>query len=267
MRAPVHRISNVEDSMSGHVYVIPGGKSMQTMRMRPRPAGSRMLLPAVLLIVLGCLAGITAYTMSTYVGAGDRRLLSVGLMEGRRDFLMLAELMTVVGVVLFAMGKANSQRAWQDPLPFEQDPTPRQFPADRTMASDQYRLYLAKTWQIERNDVLEKFVVNGELFSSCADALACAHALDVAAEAQDEARRHEDEKLADARRKAAEQARPAKAAVATSVGEYSAIVADWMARPKSGTPHSVVLQDLQESLDRQDVTPEQFFAIRRQLLF
>jgi hypothetical protein len=58
----------------------------------------------------------------------------------------------------------------------------RQFPSNRSLQSDEYQLYLVKTYQIEKSSALGKYVVNGELFASIDDALSYAHTLDLAAE-------------------------------------------------------------------------------------
>ena len=67
----------------------------------------------------------------------------------------------------------------------------RQFPSNRSLQSDEYQLYLVKTYQIEKSSALGKYVVNGELFASIDDALGYAHTLDLAAERHEVERRVE----------------------------------------------------------------------------
>ena len=51
-------------------------------------------------------------------------------------------------------------------------------PKTRDLSSDAYKLYLAKKYSIERNDVFEKFVCNERLFSTLDEALIHADSLE-----------------------------------------------------------------------------------------
>ena len=257
----------------------PENAHIQALAMPTRPTRSRMPELAASLIVLGCLGGIAALNMSTSAQFGDESIANIGLMEDRRIFVMIAGFIVVVGVILYATGRIIAQRMAQNQIPIWNEQAPRKFAVDRTMESDQYQLYLVNTYQIEKNNTLGKFVVNETLFASCDDALRYAHSLDVEAEENEEAKREEEENLDEVWQKvtaegglveAANSPDPRMAFHASNaeppVEEVSAVVADWIARPQSGVPHSVVLQDLQEAVERHAVTAGQFLAIRRHLL-
>jgi hypothetical protein len=257
----------------------PENAYMQALAMPTRPTRSRMPELAASLIVLGCLAGVAALNMNTSVQVGDESIANIGLMDDRRIFVMIAGFIVVVGVILYATGRIIAQRTAQNQIPIWNEQAPRKYAVDRTMESDQYQLYLVKTYQIEKNNTLGKFVVNERLFASCDDALRYAHFLDVEAEENEEAKCEEEEDLEEVWHEVTAERGHVKAgtrpdarkaprtpAEETPVEGVSAVVADWIARPKSGVPHSVVLQDLQEAVERQDVTAGQFAAIRRQLL-
>ena len=54
----------------------------------------------------------------------------------------------------------------------------RDMPKTRDLSSDAYKLYLAKKYSIERNDVFEKFVCDEKLFSTLDEALIHANSLE-----------------------------------------------------------------------------------------
>jgi len=231
----------------------------------------------VFLIVIGCVAGIGAFNMDTSVSSGLGRIHNLGLMDDRRNRLMIAGLLTIVGVIFFVTDKGISQNAGPSVLPSGPDQTPRKFPTDRRLDSDEYQLYLVKTYAIEKNNTLEKYVVNGKLFASVDDALRHAHALDVAAEELVSSARKERQAPIERQHVAVQAARveklsPTATAVAVEqnssepIAQVPTSLETWIARRKSGEPLAPVLKDLQNALDRGEVTSGQFAVVRQQLL-
>ena len=150
------------------------------------------------------------------------------------------------------------------------DPT-LQGPLTRSLQSNEYQLYLVRTYQIEKNNALEKYVVRGKLFVSIDDALRYAHAMDVGAEDQENAAIRTRQVPPDA----TVVGPPPRRVVTASVAEREAVqslakvpthLESWLARRTSGEPLALVLKDLQHALDQGELTPPQFAVIRRELL-
>lgn len=120
---------------------------------------------------------VSVSTSSTYipgygsVGGGD--VANLDLMARRQNHLIVAALITLIGVLLATFGgTAATAEADRSPLkaavvtPFE---------GQRDLSSDPYRLWLAKTYAIVRNDVFDRFVIQDQTFASLDEALAHAH--------------------------------------------------------------------------------------------
>lgn len=89
--------------------------------------------------------------------------------------LLFAGLMIVSGVILFASSRKTSEAP---PTGRDDRSTAAAFAGSRDVEADGYRLYLVRKYSIEKNAVLEKFVVGNRLFDSLSEALRYAHELD-----------------------------------------------------------------------------------------
>jgi len=90
--------------------------------------------------------------------------------------LLFAGLIIVSGVILFA-----SSRKGREARSAERGDksTAAAFDGSRDVEADEYRLYLVRKYSIEKNAVLEKYVVGTRLFESLSEALGYAHELDI----------------------------------------------------------------------------------------
>lgn len=143
------------------------------------------------LIVTGVISGIFALIFfETTVSTGMGRVHNIGLMDERRNYLMVAGLAVVIGVILLVFRQRNGtgpldQGERRSTVASERTPSSLPFPLQRSLDLDAYQLYLVKKFNIGKNDVLSKFVVNETLFPTIDEALKFAHALDVDAEEQE----------------------------------------------------------------------------------
>lgn len=63
----------------------------------------------IVIIILGVIWVLIAYNMPTTVGEGFREVHNIGLMEDRRNHIMLAGLTILVGVILFGFGSVSGR--------------------------------------------------------------------------------------------------------------------------------------------------------------
>lgn len=136
-----------------------------------------------ILLAIGLLLGVVAFSMDTTVKMdssfiGDtyipsREVHNIGLMDERRNLLIVASLLVVVGVQLIIGG--NKGTAGQK----EADnatagPNSSKFKGPYDLTSDKYRLYLTKSYNIELNNTLGQYVVGDNLYPTLEDALKAA---------------------------------------------------------------------------------------------
>lgn len=143
-----------------------------------------MKLVGIVLLIIGVLWAIVALKMDTtvetessYIGGTyipSQTVHNIGKMDERRNHLMLSGLLVVVGVVLFGFGTARSASSSSSPSKqILSDP-----PCERDLTIDAYKIWLVSRYAITRNDVLNKFECNGNLFESVDHAIKYAHSLE-----------------------------------------------------------------------------------------
>lgn len=137
------------------------------------------------LIGIGIIYLLIAFNMdvsvsapSTYVpgygsiGGGD--VANLDLMARRQNHLIVAALITLIGALMAIFGKdGTEERATANSM--SQAQTEEDFDGDPDISSDAYRLWLAKHYRIERNDVFDRFVLGEQTFDTLKDALTHAH--------------------------------------------------------------------------------------------
>lgn len=144
----------------------------------------------MILAVVGCIWGIVAFNMGTTVATesrfiGDsyipsREVHNIGMMDAKRNHLMLAAVLAVVGVILFVGGKSGSGN-----LPTQESTATNEgrssrprFTGKRDISEDSYQLFLTKQHLIELNHTLGKYVVGESLHKTLEDALSHADRLE-----------------------------------------------------------------------------------------
>lgn len=125
---------------------------------------------------------VSISTTGTYVpgygsiGGGD--VANLDLMARRQNHLIIAALITLVGVLMAIFGPNESQ-AGSSVKSVSSEPVLSEFDGERNLSSDAYRLWLAKAHRIERNDVFDRFVIGEKTFDTLDAALACAHSIEL----------------------------------------------------------------------------------------
>lgn len=183
----------------------------------------------IIYVVIALNMNVSISTPGTYVPdvgfIGGGSVANLDLMARRQNHLIVASLITLVGVLLAIFGPSGEVATASSSRP-----SPRKewdVNHDRDLSSDVYRLWLAKHYEIERNDVFDRFVLGDRTFDNLDSALAYAHNLElqnISDRLADEKRRNEqlevyleNTRLAEAERAARwEEAKP-KLAVATVI--------------------------------------------------
>jgi hypothetical protein len=120
---------------------------------------------------------VSVSTPSTYVpglgsvGGGD--VVNLDLIAKRQNHLIVAALVTIVGVLL-ALFAPNPSTEIKDPSKNRK----KNFDGLRDVASDPYRVWLVDFYDIQRNDVLDRFVFDQQTFETLDDALMSAHEIE-----------------------------------------------------------------------------------------
>ncbi|MGX7925646.1 hypothetical protein ACWPMX_03630 [Tsuneonella sp. HG094] len=138
--------------------------------------GVLVTIAGVIYLIIAFNMDVSVSTVGTYVpgygqiGGGD--VANLDLMARRQNHVIIAGLLTLVGVLLMIFGKDGSEAQSVDasgPKP------PPHFTGRRDLTQDPYRLWLAETYGIKRSDVFNRFVVGQQTFETLDDALAFAH--------------------------------------------------------------------------------------------
>ncbi len=150
--------------------------------------GVGKLIPP-LLVAVGVIWGIVAFNIDTTVESGRNRVHNIGMMDERRNHLIVAGVLVLVGAIVFGVGGTRKGRREFDSQRTAategiRAPGATPFLGERALDSDAYQLYLVRKYAIEKNGTLEKYVVNDRLFPALDPALRYAHDLDVGQDAK-----------------------------------------------------------------------------------
>lgn len=123
---------------------------------------------------------VSVSTNSTYVPGfgriGGGEVANLELMSRRQNHLIVAALITLVGVLLIIFGVIFPRN--QNVVEAAAETAEADFDGDRDISSDAYRLWLSRAYSIERNSVFDRYVLADQTFTSLEDALAYAHSLE-----------------------------------------------------------------------------------------
>lgn len=109
-----------------------------------------------------------------------RRVNNIGLMDQRRNYIILAGLQTLCGVIFIGFGSVKRASGEIAPTDEKQPPKESTFgQGERTLENDAYKIYLVKNYKIEFNETLKKHVFNDALYESVDDALEAARTFDI----------------------------------------------------------------------------------------
>lgn len=147
--------------------------------MNMREWGYLVLGSGILYLIIAFNLDVTVSTSPTYVpGLGSvgeyGEVVNFDLIERRRNHLIVAGLLTLIGAMMAIFGGAQ-QSATQKESAVAKPRRPSNFDGERDLSSDAYRLWLAEHYGIERNSVFDRFVMVDQTFDSLDAALAEAH--------------------------------------------------------------------------------------------
>lgn len=147
----------------------------------------------VIYLIIALNMDVSVSAPTTYVpgygSVGGGEVANLDLMARRQNHVIVASLITLVGVLMGIFGKSISEVSEGTSTVA---PSARvDFQGERDLSSDGYRLWLASTYGITRNDVFDRFVVGEQTFETLEDALLSAHASD-----QEKLRRAEEARAA-----------------------------------------------------------------------
>lgn len=112
-----------------------------------------------------------------YGSVGGGNVANLDLMSRRQNHLIVAALITLIGVILAVF--AHQTDTPGDSADSKATVSVSPYAGERDLKSDAYRLWLAKTYAIARNDVFDKFVMADDTFASIDEALAKAHVIEL----------------------------------------------------------------------------------------
>jgi hypothetical protein len=126
---------------------------------------------------------VSVSTSSTYVpgyGAiGGGSVANLNLMAQRQNHLLVAGLITLIGALMAIFGKDQGRSNGTESSDRSMVLPSANFNGEHDLASDGYRLWLARHYQIERNEVFNRFVLGEQTFENLDNALVHAHALEM----------------------------------------------------------------------------------------
>ena len=131
----------------------------------------------VVYLIIALNMDVSISTPSTYVpgygsiGGGD--VANLDLMARRQNHVIVASLLMLIGVLMGIFGNSNSEAKISATSVTSNVGVA--YEGERDLSSDGYRLWLAKTYSIARNDVFDRFVMDEQTFENLDDALMAAH--------------------------------------------------------------------------------------------
>lgn len=175
-----------------------------------KPWGWVIAAAGVVYLFIALNMNVSVSTSSSYIpgygSIGGGNVANFDLMARRQNHVIVASLITLIGVIIGIFGKPISKLS--DGASSKTPSAEVKFEGERDLTSDSYRLWLSNKYGIERNDVFDRFVMGEKTFENLDDALQSAH-------------ESEQQKLA-----LAEEARAAKEASAAELqAENEAIAA------------------------------------------
>jgi hypothetical protein len=155
----------------------------------------------ILCMIGGTIWVLISFNLDTSVSTGLGRVNNLGLMADRQSYLTMAMGTIVVGVLLFIFGGKNSTKQFSSTPDVSPDASTNKsdapknksfYEGKRDIDVDGYKLYLVKTFQITKNDVLGQFVLGEQLFPTLEESLRKADQLDRALQAEVTKRKEEE---------------------------------------------------------------------------
>lgn len=141
--------------------------------------GYILICAGILYLIYAFNMDVSVETSSIYIPGGGSigggSVANLNLMAQRQNHLIVAALITLIGAMMAIFGKDESEGSDTDS---ESGRTSPEFSGARDLASDAYRLWLAKFYSIERNDVFDKFVMGDKTFDTLNEALDQAHEIE-----------------------------------------------------------------------------------------
>lgn len=140
----------------------------------------------IIFVVIGALLAATALSMKVSVQVdpvfiGDtyrppQEVNNIGLMDERRNLLIAAGFMVLIGVQLIIGGRGSTSTGSSSAAPSSSSSvTESSYSGPQDLSIDAYKLHLTRKHRIEFNTVLNKYVVGDVLKDSLEDALTFAH--------------------------------------------------------------------------------------------
>ena len=121
------------------------------------------------LVGLGIFLIFHAWTMDVTVYSN---IVNIGLLDDRRNILLMGIFLVGIGIYLFASEKKVSAK------PLEES-SPENPPCQRDLSLAPYKIWLVTRYSIRKNDVLDSFVCQDQLFPSVDAAMEYAHSLEI----------------------------------------------------------------------------------------
>lgn len=170
--------------------------------------GYFLIVAGVIYLLFAFNMDVSLDTPSTYIpgigSVGGGNIANLDLMERRQNHLIVAALITIIGVILAVFGKDDFVNFDSEPSASSPASTaPAIFEGERALTSDGYRLWLAKTYDITRNDVFDRFVMGEQTFADLDAALVRAHELELARVAAEQAAEEQRLEIIEANKAAA----------------------------------------------------------------
>lgn len=123
---------------------------------------------SILLLLAGVVTFFLGFNMDTTVYSGGERVHNLGLMNDRQNLFIFGGVLSVVGALFFAFASKSPTNKLNATAVFD---------GDRNLNAASYQLYLTKTFNIEKNPTLDKYVVDSRVFASLPEALEAADRL------------------------------------------------------------------------------------------
>jgi hypothetical protein len=154
-----------------------------------RPTGRiNMKGIGIVIAVIGSVLLVIAINFNTSLevpGGGTygipSRVNNLGLMDERRNYMLVAGLLILCGVLLIGFGSVK--KASSEIVPEKENPLLKESPftqGERALENDAYKIYLVKNYKVDFNETLKSHIFNDVIYKSIDDALVAVRDFDIA---------------------------------------------------------------------------------------
>ena len=116
------------------------------------------------------------FDTSVSVGSGYR-VNNLGLMQDKQNYIIFSSVLLLIGIFLYLKDYSSKDNTVLESSPKE--PLKNSYDKEKDLNSDAYKIFLVAKYKLRKNDVLNKYEFNDQLFDNVDFALEHVHQIEI----------------------------------------------------------------------------------------